>query len=342
MLDGHPFVLGGSLGVACYPDHGVNADALLQNADIAMYAAKTGGLGYAVYTPDRDSHAHKRLDLITELRLGIERDQFVFDYQPIIHLSTGTVLCVEALARWDHPKRGRLLPNEFVEVAEQTGLIDPLTELLLDKALAEWSGPNSLPVRVAVNLSPRNLRDAELPDRIAGALKLHRVLPSALVLEITENVVMSDPARATACLSRLHEMGITIAIDDFGSGYSSLAYLRRLPVDQLKIDQSFVMGLATGDDAIVRSTIDLAHSLGLTVVAEGVESAAVHDRLRQLNCDAVQGNFIAEPGSLARIRPWVIELNGGGPVVPRSGQVNPRSAFDSRTEMSSSSSSLQH
>jgi diguanylate cyclase len=313
VLDGRPVVVGGSLGIAWYPEYGSTADTLLQKADIAMYVAKSGGLGYAVYTPDRDRHAHQRLTLITELRQGIERDQFVFDYQPIVHLQTGTVLCVEALARWHHPQRGRLLPGEFIELAEHTGLIDPLTMLLLDKALAEWTGPDPrLPVRVAVNLSPRNLRDPELPDRIADLLRLHRALPSELVLEITENVIMSDPARVTTCLSRLHEMGVTITIDDFGSGYSSLAYLRRFPVDQLKIDQSFVLGLAAGDDAIVRSTIDLAHDLGLTVVAEGVETAAVRDRLLELNCDAVQGYFIAEPGSLVAVRRWVAQQNAAG------------------------------
>lgn len=309
-LEGRALVVGGSLGIAWYPEHGSAADPLLQKADIAMYVAKSGGLGYAVYTPDRDRHAHQRLTLIPELRQGIERDQFVLDYQPIVHLQTGRVLCVEALARWHHPQRGRLLPSEFVELAEHTGLIDPLTMLLLGKALAEWTGPDPrLPTRVAVNLSPRNLHDPELPDRIADLLRLHCALPSMLVLEITENLIMSDPARATACLSRLHEMGVTLAIDDFGSGYSSLAYLRRLPVDQLKIDQSFVAGLAAGDDAIVRSTIDLAHDLGLTVVAEGVETAAVRDRLLGLTCDAVQGNFIAEPRSLVPIRRWVAQQN---------------------------------
>lgn len=310
LLDGKPLVVGGSVGISWFPEHGANADTLLQKADIAMYVAKTGGLGYAVYAPDRDHHAHRRLTLVTELREGIERDQFSFEYQPILDLKTGTVVCVEALARWHHPGEGRLLPGQFIELAEQTGLIDPLTMLLLSKALADWTGPDhGLAVRVAVNLSPRNLRDADLPDRIADLLRIAEAPPGALVLEITENLIISDPHQAKGCLSRLHEMGIKLAIDDFGAGYSSLGYLRRLPVDEVKIDRSFVIGMLGGDDAIVRSAIDLAHNLGLTVVAEGVESEAVRDRLRDFGCDSAQGNCIAEPRPAAEMRRWVARHN---------------------------------
>jgi diguanylate cyclase (GGDEF)-like protein len=313
LLDGRAIVVGGSLGLAWFPEHGSNADTLLQKADIAMYAAKSGGYGFTVYAPDRDHHAHRRLALVTELREGIERDQFAFEYQPIVHLQTGLVSCVEALARWHHPGQGRLLPNHFIEIAEQTGLIDPLMMLLLNKALAEWARPDhGLPMCVAVNLSPRNLRDADLPDRIADVLRIAGAAPSALKLEITENLIISDPHQANASLSRLHDMGIKLAIDDFGAGYSSLGYLRRLPVDEVKIDRSFVIAMAGGDDAIVRSAIDLAHNLGLTVVAEGVESAEVRDRLRQFGCDAAQGHFLAEPGPPGEIRRWVARQNAAG------------------------------
>ena len=314
VIDGHTLVVSGSLGVAVFPEHGSNADALLQKADIAMYVAKSGRSGFAVYTPDRDRHAHLGLTLMRELRDGIDHDQFSFDYQPIADLQTGMIPCVEALARWHHPEHGRLLPSEFMEVAEQTGLIEPLTLLLLDKALAEWQGSDPrLQVRVAVNLSPRSLGDPDLPDRVADLLRLRGVSPSSLVLEITENLIVSDPALSTACLSRLHDMGVILAVDDFGAGHSSLRYLQRLPVNQLKIDRSFVTGLTTGDDAIVRSTIELAHRLGLTVVAEGVESAAIRERLIALRCDAAQGTFIAEPGSATDICRWAARQNAPRP-----------------------------
>jgi EAL domain-containing protein (putative c-di-GMP-specific phosphodiesterase class I) len=244
-----------------------------------------------------------------ELREAIQGGRFALDYQPIADLRTGRAVSVEALARWDDPRRGRLPPGEFIGVAEQTWLIEPLTMGLVDKALAEWASfDRRLPV--AANLSPRTLHDPDFPDRLADLLRLRGAPPSALVLEVTENVLASDTARVTRCLSQLHEMGVALAIDDFGTGYSSLSYLKRLPVDQLKIDRSFAAGLTPGDDAIVRFTIDLAHNLGLTVVAEGVESAATWDRLRQLGCDAAQGGFIALPASAAETRRWVARRDG--------------------------------
>jgi diguanylate cyclase (GGDEF)-like protein len=309
LIDGRPLGVTGSLGIACFPEHGAKAETLLQKADIAMYVAKSGGFGYAVYSPDRDRHAHQRLTRMTEVREGIDREQFFLEYQPIVDLQTGRVVCVEGLARWHHPRQGRLPPIEFIQLAEQTGLIEPLTMLLLDKALAEWSGSRRMRVPVAVNLSPRNLRDPDLPDRIAERLRLHGVPPSALVLEITENLIVSDPFRASTCLTRLHDMGVSLAIDDFGTGYSSLSNLRRLPVDELKIDRSFVVGLAAGDDAIVRSTIDLAHNLGLTVVAEGVETEGVRNHLRGLGCDAAQGILIRKPAAATGVRRWVAQQN---------------------------------
>jgi diguanylate cyclase (GGDEF)-like protein len=304
MIDDRSFGVGGSLGIACYPAHGVRADELLQKADIAMYVAKTGGLGYAVYVPGRDQYAHRRLTLMTEFREGIECGQFLFDYQPIVNLKTGLATSVEALVRWNHPHRGLLMPGEFIEFAEHTWLIEPLTMLLLDQALAEWAGPQP-PISIAVNLSPRTLRDPDLPDRIANVLSAHDASPSRLVLEITESTLLVDAQRTTTCLSLLHDMGVTLAIDDFGAGYSSLSYLRRLPVDLLKIDRSFASALAVGDDPIVRSTIDMAHNLGLRVVAEGVEEAVVLERLRDLGCDAAQGNYIAAPAPPADVRRWV-------------------------------------
>lgn len=314
VLLGHRSVtVSGSFGIAWLPEHGSNSDALLQKADIAMYVAKSGGLGIVIYAPKRDRPAHRKLAVLTELRAGIERDQFVCEYQPIVSLHTPAVVGIEALARWRHPRRGLLPPCEFIHLAEQTGLIVPLTMLLLDKALAAWARPGSpLTIPVAVNLSVRTLREPDLPDRIDDILRLRGVPGSALVLEITENLMMADLLHGIACLSRLHDKGVTLAIDDFGTGYSSLSYLRQLPVDQLKIDRSFIAGLAQHDDAIVRSTIDLAHDLGLQVVAEGVESAAVLERLHELGCDAAQGNFIARPGPAPQIRRWVAQRRARG------------------------------
>jgi diguanylate cyclase (GGDEF)-like protein len=312
-IEGRPASVGGSIGIARFPEHGSNPEVLLQNADIAMYVAKSGGLGYAEYEPDRDRRTHGRYRLMTELREGIERGQFSLDYQPIVDVRSGQVISVEALARWDHPVHGRRLPVDFIEFAEQTWLIEPLTTLLVEKALTEWAATDiSQYVRVAVNLSPRTVYDVDLPDRIADLLRVHRAPASVLAFEITENVLMSDASRVARCLSRLHEMGIDLVIDDFGVGYSSLSYLRQLPVTQLKIDRSFANGLVVGDDAIVRFTIDLAHNLGLRVVAEGVESEAVYNRLRQLGCDAAQGSFIAAPAPVSEVLRWIARRDASG------------------------------
>jgi diguanylate cyclase (GGDEF)-like protein len=296
-----------SLGIACFPEHGSSADTLLQRADVAMYVAKGDHVGIAVYAADRDRHTHRRLTLISELRNGLDENQFFLDYQPILHLATNVVTGVEALVRWKHPQQGRVLPGDFIHLAEQTGLINPLTTIVLETAIREWSlPPTAPPMNVSVNLSPRTLQDRDLPRRIADMLAVYDVPASSLALEITENIIMSDPARSMDCLTRLHGMGVRIVIDDFGTGYSSLSYLRRLPVDELKIDHSFVAGLMAGqDDVIVRSTIDLAHNLGLTVVAEGVETEEVQARLLTLGCDAAQGTFISPPLRAPLVREWL-------------------------------------
>jgi diguanylate cyclase (GGDEF)-like protein len=286
-----------SVGVARFPDHGRTAEMLLQKADIAMYFAKADGSGVAVYTPDRDRYVHRRLGFVTDLTQAIDDDEFFVEYQPILNLGTGRVRGVEALVRWNHPQQGRLLPAEFIPLAEQTGLILPLTTLVLDTALNCFpKTEQSIPLSIAVNLSPRNLRDPDLAQRVADRLRARGAAAASLTFEITENVIMSDPVRSMESLTRLHEMGVRLAIDDFGTGYSSLGYLRRLPVDELKIDRTFVSGLGSGnDEVIVRSAIDLAHNLGLSVVAEGVESLAVQEQLVALGCDAAQGFFIGAP-----------------------------------------------
>ena len=311
VIDHRALSVRASLGIACFPEHGTMAETLLQRADVAMYVAKSDGIGIAVYAPEQDRHTHRRLTLISELRQGLDENQFCLEYQPIVDLPTNVVTGVEALVRWNHPRHGRVMPDGFIHLAEQTGLIKPLTTIVIETAIREWSQPPAVPpLTIAVNLSPRTLQDPSLPRRIADMLAVYRVPPESFALEITENILMSDPARSLDCLNRLHGMGVRIVIDDFGTGYSSLSYLRRLPVDELKIDRSFIAGLLTGqDDVIVRSTIDLAHNLGLRVVAEGVESDEVQARLMALGCDAAQGTFIRAPAPADAVRAWIGEQN---------------------------------
>jgi diguanylate cyclase (GGDEF)-like protein len=307
VVDGRPLAVHGSVGIACFPAHAANGEELMQKADVAMYLAKSEQSGYSVYSPERDRQTEHRLSLMTALRRGVDGHQFVLDYQPIVNLATGRVSAIEALLRWNHPQQGRLLPQDFIRLAEHTGLITPLTSFAVDRALADWVGELRAPAfRLAVNLSPRSLNDPTFPSRVQRMLEARRASPEWLALEITENLIMSDPERSIRSLSELHEMGIRLILDDFGTGYSSLSYLRRFPVDELKIDQSFVIGLASGEDeALVRSIIGLAHNLKLTVVAEGVETAEVRDRLTLLGCDAVQGHFICRPAGAAAIAEWL-------------------------------------
>ncbi len=300
-------VAGGSIGIALYPDHGEEAATLLRRADVAMYAAKRAGTGYALYAPDHDQHTPGRLALISALHGAIARDELRLHYQPTVDVTTGQVHMVEALARWQHPERGLLPPDDFIPLAEQTGLIVPLTRWVLDttaRQLRAWADAG-LDLGAAVNLSARVLHDPDLPATIAALLDAHAVPATRLRVEVTESAVMAHPASALDVLTRLAALGVRIAIDDFGTGYSSLAYLKRLPVDEIKIDKSFVTHMTTdSDDAtIVASTIGLGHSLGLRFVAEGVEDARTWQILEALNCDGAQGYYVSHalpPDDLGR------------------------------------------
>ena len=311
VIEGRQLSVRASLGIACLPKHGSSADTLLRKADIAMYVAKADGVGLSVYAPTRDKTTHRRLTFISELQKGLGKNQFILEYQPILHLRTNLIVGVEALVRWNHPQQGRLLPAEFIDLAEETGMIGPLTTIVIESAIREWSQLETVPrPMIAVNLSPRTLLDPMLPQRIADMLAVYGVPASSLALEINENMLMSDPARSMECLKRLHEMCVGIVIDDFGTGYSPLSYLRRLPATTLKIDRSFVAGLTSEqDEVIVRSMIDLAHNLGLSVVAEGVENEATLQRLLAMGCDAAQGTCISPPGDAAAIRARIREQN---------------------------------
>jgi diguanylate cyclase (GGDEF)-like protein len=296
-------------GLALFPDHGTSVQSLLQRADVAMYVAKEHPAGCEVYSRERDAYSPDRLTLLTELRRAIDRGQLVLHYQPKVDVRTGEIHGVEALVRWKHPERGMVPPDEFIPPAQKTGVIGPLTMFVLDEALRQcrnWT-LQGLELCVAVNLSTRNLLDVHLPDTVGELLSRWEVPPSLLELEITESTILADPVRAMQILSRLHEMGVRLAIDDFGTGYSSLAYLKRLPVDELKIDKSFILGMeeSENDAVIVRSTIDLGRNLGLRVVAEGVETSTAWNRLASLGCDIAQGYYLSRPIPAGELTEWI-------------------------------------
>ncbi|MBR7675281.1 putative bifunctional diguanylate cyclase/phosphodiesterase [Streptomyces daliensis] len=295
-LDGLTLVLEASAGVAVFPDHAREAEGLLRRADVAMYEAKRDRTGVEVYEATRDGNTPDRLGLLADLRRALDAGEVELHYQPKVGFD-GVVSGLEALVRWVHPERGRVPPDEFIAIAETSGLMPRLTEYVLETALAQiarWRA-SGLTVPVAVNVSPRDVHTPGFAGAIAARLARHGVPAGALQLEITEHVLLEDPQRAADTLAGLTGHGVKMSLDDFGTGYSSLVHLRRLPVSELKIDRSFVARLAVDaeDAEIVRCTVDLAHSLGLLVVAEGVEDDETWERLRDLGCDAVQGWLVA-------------------------------------------------
>jgi diguanylate cyclase (GGDEF)-like protein len=297
-VDGVSLVVDLTAGVSLHPQDAADASAMLQHADVAMYVAKSSHRGVSLYDPATDENSPARLRLLAELARAIDQDQLVLHYQPKCDL-TGTVRGVEALVRWQHPERGLLPPVEFVPVAERTGLIHPLTDFVLDRAVgqaAEWSAQGR-PVQVAVNVSTRSLLDPGFADRVLAILATHRTPAQLLGMEITETTIMEDPDRALAVLTRLAGQGVRLAIDDFGTGYSSLAYLKSLPVHELKIDRSFVAGMVVNprDQVIVDSTVALGRRLGLEVVAEGVEEEATRAALQHPGCELAQGYLFSRP-----------------------------------------------
>lgn len=309
VVEGFFLDIGASIGIALFPEHGEDVDMLMRRADVAMYQAKQSGTGFAVYLLEHDRHSPRRLALMGELRHAVERQELVLHYQPKVDLKTRRTIGVEALVRWQHPEHGLIPPDQFITLAEHTGVIMPLTLWVLGEAARQGSAWRraGMEISVAVNLSARNLHDLQLPDQIAELLRTWQLPPAGLDLEITESAIMADPLRATEILTRLRAMGIRFSIDDFGAGYSSLSYLRKLPAIELKVDKSFIIGMAANEDdaAIVHSTIDLAHNLGLRVTAEGVESQDVLTRLEAMGCDAAQGYFISRPVPAAELTRWL-------------------------------------
>ena len=313
-MNGMQLEVNSSIGLAIFPGHGEDAHSLLKSADIAMYAAKQDKTGFALYSSENDKYTTRRLSLMGELRQAIDAGNLSLVYQPKLNLKTGKLDSVEALVRWQHHIHGEVNPDEFIELAERTGLINPLTNWVVENAIqqaAAWK-KQGLHLNVAINISPSVLMDPLLHDTFTGLLATYKVPAECIMLEITENALMEDRDRAIAVLDQFAKTGFSLAIDDFGTGYSSLAYINRLPVHELKIDKSFVQDMATNESnaVIVRATIDLAHNIGIKVVAEGVEDEATLYQLEELGCDVIQGYYISKPLTVENI-PDMISLGNG-------------------------------
>jgi EAL domain-containing protein (putative c-di-GMP-specific phosphodiesterase class I) len=288
-----------SIGIALAPDHGTTPESVLQKADVAMFAAKRAHDAWQLYSSQQDENARDRLELMEDLRDALRRHEIVLHYQPILDLFSGDVIGAEALARWQHPSRGILAPAVFLGLITDAGLMGPFTIDVLDQAFvqqARWSAMG-YELGVSVNISAASLRDDDLPDKIAALMSMRRVDPARITLEITEDCFIAEPEQATLILARLRALGVELSIDDFGTGFSSLTYIRRLPVTELKLDRTFLTGAPRDQRAVavIRSTVDLAHSLGLRIVAEGIESLDALALVDDLGCDSAQGYLIGRP-----------------------------------------------
>jgi diguanylate cyclase (GGDEF)-like protein len=313
LYEGQPLDVGTSIGIAQYPTHGGDAETLVSNADVAMYVAKRSKSGHAVYDPSYDTNQQEHLSLLGELRRAVEQNELRLCYQPKMSLNSATITEVEALLRWLHPVRGLIPPAHFVPFAEHTGYIKFVTHWVLNEAIRQcgrWL-QEGLELRVSINISARDLMNRDLPEQISALLRQYAVPPQQICLEITESGFMDDPVHAQQVLNQLSGLGLNLSIDDYGTGYSSLSYIMKLPVNELKIDRSFISSMVGDDDlsTIVRSTIDLGHNLGLKVVAEGVETAESLALLRQLGCDQAQGFYVSKPLYADDLALW---LRGSG------------------------------
>jgi len=301
--------IGASFGITAYPQHSEDPEVLIQQAEVALNHAKTTQQDVVEYARDLDTHSLDRLTLLSDLQKSIENDQLVFYYQPKISIRTRQIMGVEALVRWSHPERGLVSPGQFIPLAEQTGFIRPMTYWGVEQALHQcraWCRQD-LRISVAVNISTHCLQDSRFSGRIIDTLRESGLGSNCLEFEITESAIMVEPERAKVILGQFRALGITISIDDFGTGFTSLSYLRELPVDKIKIDRSFVANMLKNerDATIVRSVIDLAHNMGYQVVAEGVEDEKIWAALEQLDCDLIQGYFVARPMVASALEQWV-------------------------------------
>ena len=308
-IEGLSFEVTASIGIAIYPDHGKDVPALVRRSDVALDIAKQSNNPIITYSAEIDIYSPRRLALMAELRQAIQDNQLSLHFQPKVNISAGEVTGMEALLRWVHPEYKLIPPDEFIPLAEQSGLIKPLTTWVTNEAIKQAAGliHSRRDILVSVNLSPSCLQDEDIVTDVEQLLRVHDMPPAHLVLEITESAVMRDPEYALEILWKLSSLGVKLSIDDFGTGYSSLAYLKRLPVNELKIDRAFVKDMVqdADDQVIVRTTIDLSHNLGLSVVAEGVEDQATVDALRELGCDEVQGYFYAKPMPIDELKAWL-------------------------------------
>ncbi|HUP44894.1 MAG TPA: EAL domain-containing protein [Thermoanaerobaculia bacterium] len=324
VIEGQVLEVGASIGIALYPVHGTDARTLLRRADVAMYAAKEAQTGYAFHREGHEQRKPDDLSLVVEMRNGLERDEFELYYQPKLHLRSGLVTRAEVLVRWNHPQRGLLAPGAFIPIAERTGLIKPLTDWIFDRAIQQcrtWQDEGA-PVHLAINISAKSLQEQTLPSKVNSLLTKWGVDPRFLKIEITESSIMADPAHALAIMSLLQSLGVRLSIDDFGTGYSSLTHLRELPIDEIKIDKSFVFGMTASeaDAAIVRTVIDLGHNLGKQVCAEGVEDEETWRALGAMGCDLAQGYWISRPVPAAKLIEWLVESSWGMAIATRSSQ----------------------
>jgi diguanylate cyclase (GGDEF)-like protein len=312
-VEGLALDVSGSIGISMFPMHAEDAEALLRRADVAMYVAKENGGGYEVYQDSFDRHNPQRLTLIGQVRPALESGEFVMFYQPKVRLMDGRVAGAEALIRWEHPTLGLVPPDEFIPLVEKTVLLRPLTHYVAESVLRQWREWAGMGIRIpiAINVSPRSLLDADFPDSIQQLLQESQVPPAFLRIELTESFLMGDSGRSIAVLDALSNIGVGLSIDDFGTGYSSLSYLKRLPIEEIKVDRSFVMQMHVdaNDFMIVRATVDLGRNLGLRVVAEGVEDLATFDRLADFGCDEAQGYYISKPLSAIEFTRWLSVRN---------------------------------
>ncbi|WP_455198328.1 putative bifunctional diguanylate cyclase/phosphodiesterase [Kaarinaea lacus] len=313
-VDGHGLYLGATLGIASYPEHAEEPKSLIQKAEIALHTAKDSSKDFYIYDVNIDQSKDKRLNLANDLRNAIRDGQLELYYQPQQNLRTGKIVSVEALARWNHPEHGFIPPDTFISIAERTGMIKQFTEWVLTTAVkqcSEWR-KSFQSLSVSINLSARNLHDETMAKQIARLIRHWKIIPEQICLEITETAMMADPEHARLLLEEMDRLGLKISIDDFGTGYSSLTYLKRLPVDEIKIDRSFVMnmGNSENDASIIRATVGLAHDLGLTVVAEGVEDQESQDQLKQMGCEIAQGYHICKPVPASEISQFIASING--------------------------------
>lgn len=312
-LEGHELYLGSSIGVAFYPEHAQDAINLIRHGEMAMYAAKHIGTGIAIYDETHQTSTLEQLKLINDLRTDLENRNIRLYFQPKVDLSNGQAVSLEALARWEHPDHGYIATSRFIHIAENTGLINPLTFWVLENAMqrACQLQEQGLYLNMAINLSVWNLQDNELVDHLHGLLQQYNIDAARVTLEITETAMMVNHKRALHTLHRLHQLGVNLSIDDFGTGYSSMAYLKRLPLNEVKIDKSFIksMDKQADDTSMVRAIIDLAHDLGLRVVGEGVENAQIAQQLHNLGCDLAQGSYYADAMPFEELAEWLARFN---------------------------------